>query len=158
MRGLTTLNEYVEDMFRDINRVAVGFEPTFRMLDQVRSSASTSYPPYDLEKIEDNHYRLSMAVAGFTPEDLDITLQDGVLTIEGKTVKDENRNYLYKGIAGRNFRRTFYLNAYVQVKSSNLANGILTLDFVHELPEAMKPRKISIGSSQATTMIEGNKS
>lgn len=158
MRGLTTFNDYVEDMFRDINRVAVGFEPTFRMLDQVRNSAGASYPPYDLEKITDTHYRLSMAVAGFTADDIEITLHDGVLTIEGKTVKEDNRNYLYKGIAGRNFRRTFYLNAYVQVRSTNLANGVLTLDFVQEIPEAMKPRKIAIGSDLPNNMIEGSKS
>lgn len=157
MRGFTTL-DYFDEMFRDLNRVTVGFEPTFRMLDQVRNASSAGYPPYDLEKITDNHYRLSMAVAGFTTEDIEITLHEGVLTIEGKIKKDDNRTYLHKGIAGRSFRRTFYLNAYVQVQNSNLADGILTIDFVHELPEAMKPRKIAIGTAPVENLLENKKS
>ena len=158
MRGLTTFNDYFEDAMRDLNRVAVGFEPTFRMLDQVKNTASSNYPPYDLEKVTDDHYRLIMAVAGFTTDDLDVTLQDRVLTIEGNINKDENRTFLYKGIAGRSFRRTFYLNAHVQVTSTTLANGVLTLDFVHEIPESMKPKKIVIASEQSSNMIEGTKS
>ena len=157
MRGLNTMTDYFDDLFRDFNRVAVGFEPTFRMLDQVRNSAGTSYPPYDLEQIDENNYRLSMAVAGFTADDINITLQDGVLTIEGKIAKEDNKKYLYKGIAGRSFRRTFYLNAYIQVTSSNLSDGVLTIDFAYELPEAMKPRKIAIGTTPASNLIEGKK-
>lgn len=158
MRGFTTLNDYFDEMFRDLNKVAVGFEPTFRMLDQVRNTSSNSYPPYDLEKINDNQYRLSMAVAGFTSDDIDITLHDGVLTIEGKIKKEDTRTFLYKGIAGRSFKRTFYLNAYVAVENSNLADGILTIDFVHELPESMKPRKIAIGSTPVDNLIENKTS
>lgn len=153
MRGLTTLNNCFDDMFRDFNKIAVGFEPTFRMLDQVRSTANTSYPPYDLEKIDDHNYRLSMAVAGFTANDLDITLQEGVLTIEGKITNEDKKTYLYKGIAGRSFRRTFYLNSYIQVNSSKLEDGILTIDFIYELPEAMKPRKIAIDTN-SSNLIE----
>lgn len=153
MRGLTTLNNYFDEMFRDLNKVAVGFEPTFRMLDQVRNTAVQNYPPYDLAKVSDDHYQLSMAVAGFTANDIEITLHDGVLTIEGKNTKEDNKNYLYKGIAGRSFRRTFYLNAYIQVKASTLADGVLTIDFAYELPEAMKPRKIAINTSN---LIENN--
>lgn len=149
MRSLTTLDNTVAEMLRDFNRFAVGFEPTFRMLDQVRSTATTGYPPYDLESIGNDRYRLSMAVAGFTADDLDITLQDGVLTIEGKVKQEEDRKYLHKGIAGRSFRRTFYLNAWVKVTGSNLADGILTIDFEQEIPESMKPRKIAIESSPA---------
>lgn len=146
MRSLTTIDNTIADIFRDFNRFAVGFEPTFRMLDQVRSTATTGYPPYDLESIGEDRYRLSMAVAGFTSEDLDITLQDGVLTIEGKVKQDEGKTYLHKGIAGRSFRRTFYLNSMIRVTESNLADGILTIDFEQEIPESMKPRKISIGT------------
>ena len=156
MRSIPTLDSYFDDIFRDLNRFAVGFEPTFRMLDQVRSSAGAGYPPYDLESIgEDSdgsgRYRLSMAVAGFTPDNLEITLHDGVLTIEGKVNKaDESegvRKYLHKGIAGRSFRRVFYLNAWVKVIGSDLADGILTIDFAQEVPESMKPRKIAIGGT-----------
>lgn len=155
MRSLTTLDNTVAEMLRDFNRFAVGFEPTFRMLDQVRNTATTGYPPYDLESIDEDRYRLSMAVAGFSAEDLDITLHDGVLTIEGKVNQEDARKYLHKGIAGRSFRRTFYLNSMIKVTGSNLANGILTIDFDQEIPENMKPRKIAIGNHEAIkTIIE----
>lgn len=158
MRSLTTtLNSQLDDMFRDINRFAVGFEPTFRMLDHVRSTSGAGYPPYDLETIGDDHHRLSMAVAGFTADDLDITLQDGVLTIDGKVKQEDNKVYLHKGIAGRSFRRVFYLNTWVKVTGSSLADGILTIDFEQEIPESMKPRKIIIGAETPSRVIDGNK-
>jgi len=122
-------------------------------LDQMRSSHTTGYPPYDLETIGENQYRLSMAVAGFTANDLDITVQDGILTIEGKVSQDGDRTYLHKGIAGRSFRRTFYLNAWVQVTRSNLSDGILTVDFIQEVPDSMKPRKIAIGTSSTEVKV-----
>ena len=158
MRSLTTtLNSQLDDMFRDINRFAVGFEPTFRMLDHVSSTSGAGYPPYDLETIGDDHHRLSMAVAGFTADDLDITLQDGVLTIDGKVKQEDNKVYLHKGIAGRSFRRVFYLNTWVKVTGSSLADGILTIDFEQEIPESMKPRKIIIGAETPSRVIDGNK-
>ena len=158
MRSLTTtLNSHLDDMFRDINRFAVGFEPTLRMLDHVRSTSGAGYPPYNLETIGDDHHRLSMAVAGFTADDLDIALQDGVLTIDGKVKQEDNKVYLHKGIAGRSFRRVFYLNARVKVTSSSLADGILTIDFEQEIPESMKPRKIIIGAETPSRVIDGDK-
>ena len=148
MRNATlTLNSYLDDVLRDLNRFAVGYEPTFRMLDTIRQGAtSQGFPPYDLEKISDTHFRLSMAVAGYSADDLEITEHDGVLTVTGKVRNDEARTYLHKGIAGRSFKRSFYLDQYVFVKGSNLENGVLTIDFVKEVPEAMKPRRIAIGS------------
>ena len=148
MRSITNINDHLDDMMRDLNRFAVGFEPTFRILDQMRSAPQPGYPPYDLESIGEDRYRLSMAVAGFSTEDLDITLHDGVLTINGKVKVEEKRHYLHKGIAGRNFRRSFYLNPMIRVTGSNLEDGILTIDFVQEIPESMKPRKIEIGTGQ----------
>lgn len=148
MRNATlTLNSYLDDVLRDLNRFAVGYEPTFRMLDTIRQGAtSQGFPPYDLEKISDTHFRLSMAVAGYSADDLEITEHDGVLTVTGKVRNDEDRTYLHKGIAGRSFKRSFYLDQYVYVKGSDLQNGVLTIDFVKEVPEAMKPRKIAIGT------------
>lgn len=154
MRSLTTFDNTFADIFRDLNRFAVGLEPTFRVLDQVRSNAATGYPPYDLEQINDTTYRLSMAVAGFTPDDIEITVHDGVLTIEGRIEKDSGKNYLYKGIAGRSFRRSFYLANWVEVQESNLENGILTLDFKQEIPENMKPRRIEVGSKNSPKVLD----
>jgi len=143
-----TLTSQFDDMFRDINRVTVGFAPTLRMLDQKRTAQHGGYPPYDLECTGDNRYRLSMAVAGFTVDELDITLQDDILTIDGKSTPDETKTYLYKGIASRSFRKNFYLDTRVIVSGSNLTNGILTVDFVQELPESATPRKIDINSTE----------
>ena len=148
MRNTLTLgNTAFDEIMRDLNRFAVGFEPTFKIIDNIRNTSSSSgFPPYDLEQVSDNHYRLSMAVAGYGPDDLDITQSDGLLTVEGKVNKDENKTYLYKGIAGRSFKRSFYLNQWVRVTGSTLENGILVIDFVQEVPEALEPRKISITS------------
>lgn len=150
MRNATlTLGSYLDDMMRDLNRFAVGYEPTFNTLYNLRQSAGQGFPPYDLEKISDSQYRLSMAVAGYTPEDLEITEQDGVLTIEGRVKGDENREYLHKGIAGRSFRRSFYLDQYVKVQDSDLVNGILIINFEKQIPEAMRARKIQIGAKSS---------
>jgi molecular chaperone IbpA len=148
MRNATlTLNSYLDDMLRDLNRFAVGYEPTFNTLYNLRQSAGSGFPPYDLEKVSETEYRLSMAVAGYTPDDLEIVEQDGVLTIEGRVQSDESRTYLHKGIAGRSFRRSFYLDTYVRVKDSHLQDGVLVINFEKLVPEALKPRKISIASA-----------
>jgi len=152
--GTLTLSNHLADMLRDLNRFAVGYEPTLRTLDTLRNTNNQGFPPYDLEKISDTEYRLSMAVAGYSADNLEIMEHDGVLTITGKVNSEEERNYLHKGIAGRSFKRSFYLDQYVYVKDSQLANGVLTINFVKEVPEALKPRKIEIGSSAAPA-IEG---
>lgn len=152
--GTLTLNNYLDDMLRDLNRFAVGYEPTMRVLDNLRHNSNQGFPPYDLEKISDTEYRLSMAVAGYSADNLDIMEHDGVLTITGKVSEDEARTYLHKGIAGRSFKRSFYLDQYVRVLNSHLANGVLTISFVKEVPEALKPRKIEIGSNTMPS-IEG---
>jgi molecular chaperone IbpA len=153
--GTLTLNNYLDDMLRDLNRFAVGYEPTMRVLDNLRHNSNQGFPPYDLEKISDTEYRLSMAVAGYSADNLDIMEHDGVLTITGKVSEDEARTYLHKGIAGRSFKRSFYLDQYVRVLNSHLANGVLTLSFVKEVPEALKPRKIEIGAGVTKPVIEG---
>ena len=152
MRNTLTLDNYLDNMLRDLNRFAVGFEPRFRMLDNMRAAQTNSFPPYDLEKTGDNSYRLSMAVAGYSADDLEITVHEGVLTVEGKVNNSSDRNYLYKGIAGRSFKRTFWLEQYVSVTGSSLDNGVLTIDFVQEVPEALKPRRIEINTKPAITV------
>ena len=137
-----------EDMIRDFNRIAVGIEPTLRNLNSLRQNSATTFPPYDLEKIGEHEYRLSMAVAGYSAADIDIVEHDGVLTVEGKVSNDANRVYLHKGIAGRSFKRVFYMDQYVRVQHSTLENGILVIDFVQDVPEALKPKKITINSTQ----------
>jgi molecular chaperone IbpA len=159
MRNTTTIDTAFLDLFRDLNRFSVGFEPTFRMLDQVRNSSTAGYPPYDLEKLESEkdgviNYRLSMAVAGFAPEDISVVVQDGQLVIEGKSEKESAKTYLHKGIAGRSFRRTFYLANWVDVVESSLENGVLTVDLRYEMPESMKPKKIPVLAKTSATLLD----
>jgi len=153
MRNALTLSEYLDDMFRDLNRFAVGFEPTLRNLDYARNTSTQGFPPYDLEQTDENTYKLTMAVAGYAAEDITMTQQGEMLTIEGTARKSEG-NFLFKGIAGRGFRRTFMLDAYVAVTSTALNNGMLEVTFTKEIPDALKPRQIPIGLGQPQ-VIEG---
>lgn len=140
---LTTTNDIFEDIFKDLNRIAIGFEPTFRRLTDVKNNSS-GYPPYDLEQIGDDHYRITLAVAGFTEQDLDIQLTDNQLTISGDIKSSQTHVWLHKSIATRAFTRVFHLADHVKVRGANLENGLLTVDLYREIPEELKPRKIEI--------------
>lgn len=144
MRDLLTF----DDMFRDLAKFAVGFEPMFQRFDTL-SRIDTSFPPYNIEKVDDTHFNLSMAVAGFSKSDIEISIQDGILTIIGDNVNGDDREYLYKGIAGRSFRRSFALNDGLEVTGSELINGMLMIDFVRIQIEISKPKVIPIGSKSS---------
>lgn len=148
MRNTLTPATIFDDLFRDLNRVAIGFEPTLRKLHDVQNtftSGSNGYPPYDLEMIDENHYRITLAVAGFTKDDLEIETVDNQLVIAGDIkTKDEGRQYIFKSIASRAFKRVFHLAEHVRIDNAALKDGLLVIDCVREVPEALKPRKISI--------------
>ena len=129
-------------------RSTVGFDRLFDLAEEsLRWTGEDHYPPYNIEKIGDDRYAISLAIAGFSPDDINITAEQNTLTVEGhKTVK-ENKQMLYQGISARSFRRTFSLADHVQVKGAEFDNGLLKIALVREVPEAMKPRKISIGQS-----------
>lgn len=130
-------------------RSTVGFDRMTRLLESAlkADSAAPSYPPYNIEKLSDDAYRITMAVAGFGLEDLSITVQESALLVIGKTRKDtETSQYLYRGIAGRAFERRFQLAGYIRVSGARLVNGLLHIDLVRELPEAVKPRTLTIES------------
>lgn len=137
-------------------RSTVGFDRFGSLLDNVmgaEKSASTGYPPYNIEVAGDDRYAITIAVAGFEESDLDIQVENGILTVRGKLEKaDVERKYLHQGIANRSFERKFTLADHVEVTAAELRNGILQLSLVKEVPEAMKPRKISIGG--ADTVLE----
>jgi molecular chaperone IbpA len=140
-------NTMFEDIFNELNRVAIGFEPTLRRLNDVKNNFSTNttgYPPYDLEKIDENHYRISLAVAGFKDTDLEVELHDDQLRITGEKKEDQTGDYIYRGIASRAFTRIFHIADHVRVDDVRLENGLLTIDLVREVPESMKPRRLSI--------------
>jgi molecular chaperone IbpA len=139
--------------FAPLYRSTVGFDRLFSMLDQVSGveGATPSYPPYNIERTGENAYRITVAVAGFTEADLSLEAKENTLTIRGeKQTKDNERNseVLYQGIAARAFERRFQLADYVQVQGAVLENGLLHVDLVREIPEAMKPRQIPIGGGQ----------
>ena len=125
-------------------RSAIGFDRMARLLDSAVAESKQSYPPYNVELVEENRYRITMAVAGFSEENLEITSEQNTLTISGKQDNDEQRQYLYQGIAERNFERRFQLEEHVKVVDARLENGLLHVELAREIPEAMKPRKIAI--------------
>jgi len=138
--------------FTPLYRSTVGFDRLANLLDSaLQHNHGNGYPPYNIEATEENEYAITVAVAGFTESELDIQTERGVMTIRGeKNSSDEKRNYLYQGIANRTFERKFELADHVKVVDAQLENGILKIDLVKEVPEAMRPKKISIGSGAKT--------
>ena len=137
--------------FAPFRRSTVGFDRLFDMLENNGlSQGQENYPPFDLIKLGDNDYRIELAVAGFKPDEIDITAQQNVLIVSGrKNEESEARgnDYVYRGIANRSFERRFALADHIQVRGADLKDGLLAIELVREIPEAMKPRKIDIGSS-----------
>ena len=139
--------------FAPYRRSTVGFDRLFDMLENSSlGQGGENYPPFDLIKLGDNDYRIELAVAGFKPDELDITAQENVLIVSGRK-KDEGdeqaSNYIYRGIATRAFERRFALADHIQVKGADMRDGLLAIELVREIPEAMKPKKISIGDKPA---------
>ena len=133
-------------------RSTIGFDRIGSLLDTLNAfeSDTPSYPPYNIERVSENAYRISMAVAGFGEGDLDIEVKENTLTIRGdKRAEQENSTFLHRGIAARSFERRFQLADYVTVKGATLENGLLHVDLERELPEAMKPRTIEITTKPA---------
>jgi len=136
-------------------RSTIGFDRLGRLLEASRTADPVAYPPYNIEKLGDNAYRITMAVAGFGEGDLDITAQDNTLTIRGKAQPEpQGAQYLYRGIAGRAFERRFQLAEHVEVVSARLENGLLHVELARRVPEALKPRKIEIGAGAQHPTIE----
>lgn len=141
--------------FSPLYRSAVGFDRMTSLLDAAQKSATAdSFPPYNIEKTGEDAYRITLAVAGFGAQDLNMEVRDGQLVIVGKgDSEDGDNDYLHRGIARRAFERRFQLADHVEVKGADLKDGLLVVDLVREIPEAMKPRQIEIGGG--TPAIEG---
>ncbi|OWV81642.1 molecular chaperone Hsp20 [Rhizobium sp. N122] len=145
-------------------RSSVGFDRVFDLLESAqRARSSSDWPPYDIVKTGDDTYRISVAVAGFSQDDLDLTFQSNLLIITGDKRETQSDCYLHRGVAGRPFEHRFELADHVRVSGADLTNGLLSVDLVREVPEAMKPRKIEIQTNAAQTKplnalpIEGQK-
>lgn len=131
-------------------RSAIGFDRIANMLENINHTGNQNgYPPYNIELLDENSYRITMAAAGFQESELDIESRQNVLTVKGKKAEGKTeRKYLYQGIAERNFERRFQLADYVRVTGATMENGLLHIDLEREIPEAMKPRKININSGK----------
>ena len=144
--------------FTPYRRSTVGFDRLFDLLEnQARNSAGDKYPPFNIERRSEDAYRITLAVAGFRPADLDITAQQNLLVITGKKGSENENNqgaYLHLGIANRSFERRFELADFVRVESANLADGLLVVELVREVPEAMKPKKIAVNTGEQPVAIE----
>jgi molecular chaperone IbpA len=144
--------------FAPFYRSTVGFDRLFSTLDQLvgAEDSAPSYPPYNIARTGENAYRISVAVAGFTDADLSIEAKESTLTIRGQkqTNDEEKAGLLYRGIAARNFERSFQLADYVEVKGASLENGLLHVDLAREIPEAMKPRAIPIAGSRKVLEVK----
>ncbi|CAM3156209.1 Hsp20 family protein [Moritella viscosa] len=131
-------------------RSTIGFDRLAPLFSRVLGADNTvpTYPPYNIEILDENKYTITVAAAGFSENELDINVEKGLLTISGDKVDKEEHKYLYQGIANRAFKRKFDLTDYVEVTSANLEHGLLTIHLVKEIPEAMKPKHIAINQEE----------
>ena len=144
--------------FTPYRRSTVGFDRLFDMLEgATRANAGDNYPPFNIERRGEDAYRITLAVAGFKPAELDITAQQNLLVVTGKKTPETpgQSQFLHVGIAQRGFERRFELADFVRVDDANLEDGLLLIDLVREVPEAMKPKKITIGGQKTLTLVEG---
>ncbi|MCW9033273.1 MAG: Hsp20 family protein [Rhodospirillales bacterium] len=147
--------------FSPLFRSTIGFDRIQNMLDSASrlDEASASYPPYNIEALSDTAYQITMAVAGFGEDDIEIVLKENTLTVSGKIERDETpKTYLHHGIAGRSFERRFQLADHIEIKGASLVNGLLNIDLERVVPEELKPRQIKITSgTPKAKVLEGKK-
>lgn len=137
-------------------RSTIGFDRLFNVLDEVQRTAEESFPPYNIERLDENRFQISVALAGYTPDEVTLTAEQNVLTLEGKKTEKEEKAFLHRGISTRSFKRQFTLADHVEVKGARFEDGLLLVELQREIPEAMKPRRIAINglSPGKVTQIE----
>lgn len=143
--------------FTPYRRSTVGFDRLFDLMEStMRVESGDNYPPFDIEKLSEDSYRITLAVAGFRPDEIEIVAQQNLLTVTGKKAEEANASerYVHRGIAARSFERRFQLADFVKVRSANFENGLLIIALQREVPEEMKPRKIEIRAGSAPEQIE----
>jgi molecular chaperone IbpA len=135
--------------FAPLWRSTIGFDRLFDLAETAQRAGEDNYPPYNIERLAEDRYQISLAIAGFAPDEITVTAEQNVVTIEGSKSDKTEREYLYRGISARPFKRRFNLADYVQVKSAAFDNGLLKIELIREIPEAMKPRRIAINGAPA---------
>lgn len=139
--------------FAPLWRSTIGFDRLFHLLDETQHMAGDNYPPYNIERLGEDGYQISLALAGFSPDEIAVTAEQNVLTVEGRKSDKDQHEYLYQGISARPFKRQFNLADYIQVKTANFDNGLVRVELVREIPETMKPRRIAIGGGAPAGQI-----
>ncbi|MES2492037.1 MAG: Hsp20 family protein [Pseudomonadota bacterium] len=145
--------------FTPYRRSTVGFDRLFDLLENAsRTNAGDNYPPFNIERRSEDSYRITLAVAGFKPSELDITAQQNLLVVQGRKGEEPQGSgqFLHVGIAQRGFERRFELADFVRVENANLEDGLLVIDLVREVPEARKPKKVQIGTQQPLTVVDAD--
>jgi len=146
--------------FTPLYRSVVGFDRLTSLLETATADAATGYPPYNIERTDENAYRIDIAVAGFRGEELNVEVKENLLTVTGRKAANDDaaaRKYLHRGLAERNFERKFQVADYVVVVDASLADGLLSISLKRELPEALKPRTIAITTGVQGSLLEGEK-
>ncbi len=135
-------------------RSTIGFDRLFDVLNEVQRTADESYPPYNIERLDENRFQISVALAGFSPDQVALTMEQNVLTLEGRKAEKDEKSFVHRGISTRSFKRQFTLADHVEVKSARFENGLLIIELQREIPEAMKPRQIPINGSGASQLSQ----
>jgi molecular chaperone IbpA len=139
--------------FAPLWRSSIGFDRLFDLLAETQRGSEDNYPPYNIERLGEDRYQISLALAGFSPDEMTVTAEQNVLTVEGRKAEKDQHEYLYQGISARPFKRQFNLADHVQVRGATFENGLLRIALYREIPEAMKPRRIEIGGTGATAKV-----
>jgi len=144
--------------FSPLFRSSIGFDHLASLLDATNRDSNAGYPPYNIEVVDNDNYRITLAIAGFSEDELSIETESNVLRVRGSKTPEENeaKTYLYQGIAGRDFERRYQLADHVKVVNASLENGLLHIHLVKEIPEAMKPRKITINRDKKAKLIDSS--
>jgi len=142
--------------FSPLFRSAIGFDRIFDLVEAAQRVGEESYPPYNIERLDENRFQISVALAGFTPDEVALMVEQNVLTLEGRRSEKEGKTFMHRGISARNFKRQFTLADHVEVKRAQVENGLLVIDLQREIPEVKKPRRIAIGgvAPRNVTQIE----
>jgi molecular chaperone IbpA len=134
-------------------RSTIGFDRLFDLIDETQQKTEDNYPPYNIERLGEDRYQISLALAGFSPDEIAVTAEQNVLTVEGRKSDKDQHEYMYQGISARPFKRQFNLADYVRVTAATFDNGLLRVELVREIPEAMKPRRIAINGGAPVGQI-----
>src|SRR6201994_1692154 len=140
--------------FSPFFRSAIGFDRLFDLAEAAQRVGEESYPPYNIERLDENRFQISVALAGFRPDEVELTVEQNVLTLEGRKSDKEGRTFLHRGISARNFKRQFTLADHVEVKGAAFEDGLLIVDLQREVPEAKKPRRIAIGGAGSSNVTQ----